>query len=231
MKQLHPILSDLIHDIFDNIEDDMIIKSWLNQENQKADIFIKINNQIRSISIKMGAMNSVHTENVYSLCNFFRICGIPKNIINSFLKYQFADGTNDNTGKIRMSAEEYKESNQKDLDEINNYFNNKKILRKVVDRFILKGLNSAYKINALVYGTPNDFFYLLPQDIYKILENNINDYCSAPHFSSLVCQSMNRCLKRNPKSERFRYYVQIKWYSLFEDIMRYENDKVSCKSE
>ena len=62
--QLNPLLRELITDLFDEINDNSFIKSWKNRYKQKTDIFIKIGNQIRSISIKVGSRNSVHTESM-----------------------------------------------------------------------------------------------------------------------------------------------------------------------
>ena len=54
------------------------------------------------------------------------------------------------------------------------------------------------------------------------------NYSTGIHFSNLFVQSQNRCLNFNPKYEKARYNVQIKWYSLFDDIIEnlyYKNNE------
>lgn len=47
IKKLNPLCSGFINDLFENISEDAIIKSWKNYYPHKADIFIKIGNQMR----------------------------------------------------------------------------------------------------------------------------------------------------------------------------------------
>ena len=51
----------------------------------------------------------------------------------------------------------------------------------------------------------------------------MNKYCSAVHFGALVCQPLNRCLNYNNRYSYSRFYVQVKWYSLFDDIIESMN--------
>ena len=51
----------------------------------------------------------------------------------------------------------------------------------------------------------------------------MNKYCSAVHFGALVCQPLNRCLNYNNRYSYGRFYVQVKWYSLFDDIIESMN--------
>ena len=50
-------------------------------------------------------------------------------------------------------------------------------------------------------------------------------YSTAPHIGPLVCQPVQRCLNRNNKNEKYRHQYQIKWYSLYDDIIEYLNNK------
>ncbi len=225
IKELNPLLQSLVYSIFKNVNENAIIKSWKNHLDQKSDIFIKIGHVIKGISIKMGSKNSVHVESIQEFIIFLKENNIPKNIIDEYLKFHYADGTINNKGKNRLSSEEYKRNNQNSIDMINKYFNNKKIIAAAIDRFILKGNNSNYSIDAIISGTPNDFLWLTRKDIVDVLINK-NNYCSSPHFSELICQPMARCLNYNKKYEKFRNFIQIKWYSLFDNIIEQMNNKV-----
>ena len=224
--ELNPAFQDLIHSIYNNIDDNQIIKAWRNHYDQKADILIKIGNAIKGISIKMGSRNSVHVEHIKDFISFLKENNIPKNTIDDFKRFIYADGTNNNTGIKRLSAEEYKIDYQVEIDAINKYFMDREIIAKAIDRFILKGNNGEYSISAIILGTPEDFIYIKQEDIIEILLLHAESYCTSPHFSDLVCQPMNRCINRNPKYEKFRNYIQIKWYRLFDDIIEQMNNNI-----
>lgn len=227
--ELNPILHDLVCCIFKNVKDEDLIKSWTNHYKQKTDVFIKIGDTLKGISIKMGSRNSVHVESIQEFVFFLIDHGVPNNIVNDYLSFHYADGTINNTGVNRVSAEEYKKDNQSKIDLINEYFNDTKILLDAIDRFLLIGNNSDYSIDAIIFGVPNDFLWLSRNDIIDYLLSN-KRYCSSPHFGELICQPMNRCLNYNEKYEKFREYIQIKWYSLFDSIIEQMNNNFIRKN-
>ena len=228
--ELNPMLQDLVYSIFYGITKNDVIKSWRNHYDQKTDIFLKIGDAIKGISVKMGSRNSVHVESIWEFERFLLNHNIPRNIICKYLEFHYADGTLNNSGSRRLSTEEYKISNQAKINKINEYFNNPKIIMDAIERFVLKGNNSDYQISAIILGEPSNFLWITKDDIVKILKSKNNKYCSSPHFSELVCQPMNRCLNYNEKYEKYRKYVQIKWYSLFDNIIEQMNNNTMKKS-
>ena len=86
--------------------------------------------------------------------------GIPYKIIDKYVDYQYGYIRDDN-GKIdnskRLSSEEYKQIYQDEIDIFNNAINKTKIIIDMTDRFIIRGRNSDYDIDALVCGTVNDY--------------------------------------------------------------------------
>ena len=71
---------------------------------------------------------------------------MPREMVINFLKYHYADGTTNGSGVNRISISEYKKSHQKEIDEINVFLNNKDILIKAINRFVIKGRNSIYRL-------------------------------------------------------------------------------------
>ena len=51
--------------------------------------------------------------------------------------------------------------------------------------------------------------------------SQINLKSSGVHFGPLFCGPMTRNLNNNPKYESKRFCIQIKWYSLHDDIIKY----------
>ena len=226
VKQLNYNLQLFINDIFKKISDNDKINCYKNYEKQKYDIFIKINNIIKRISIKKGVKNSVHAEPISEFVHFLIDNKMPKNMVINFLKYHYADGTKNGSGNKRLSIEEYKYDHQEEIDEINNFLNKEEILKKAIDRFIVKGRNSDVKIDAILYGVPEDFIWIRTKDIYNILLSKKDEYSTSIHFSHLTYQPMNRCLNYNPKYEKGRYISQIKWYNISDDIIENMNNEV-----
>lgn len=224
--ELNIMLQIFLNDIFKSINNNDTIICKKNKYKTKTDIIIDINSIQKRISIKMGYNNSVHIEPISSFIHFLIENNIDKKNIIEYLKYHYADGSTNGTGINRINSREYKMKHQKEIDEVNKNFNNLELLKKAINRFVIQGRNSKYEIDAIIYGTVNDFLWIKKDDIYNILLKKINNYSSGIHFSSLFCQPEDRCLNKNPKYENKRFIVQIKWYSLFDDIIKNMNDKV-----
>ena len=224
IEELNPLFKEFILELFGDIDNQLVITSWKNRYPQKADIFIKINGIIKTVSIKKGSRNSVHVERISDFIHFLIENGIDRQVVINYLKYHYADGSTNGKGTQRISVDEYKKRNQKSIDMINKSFNKPDFLNKAIDRFVLRGNNCIYYIDAIIYGEVNDFLWIMRDDLKKVLMNN-REYSSAVHFGHLTCQPKNRCLNYNPKYEKDRFCVQIKWYTIFDDIMKNMNDK------
>lgn len=227
--ELNPMFRNFIDNIFYDINGADIIKSWKNHYPQKADIFIKIGNIIKGISIKKGIRNSVHVEPITEFIHFLIENNVEKKHIIEYLKYQYADGTTNGSGKKRMSASEYKMNNQNKIEAINKVFNEKNIYNKAIERFILKGNNCDYNIDAIIYGEVNDFIWLTTNDIKRICIKKRNLESTAVHFGPLTCQPKDRCLNYNKVHEKDRYCVQLKWYNIHDDIIEMMNDNYKMR--
>lgn len=213
-----------VKELYDEIDVNKEIKCYKNKELQKFDIIVEYNNIKKRISIKKGVKNSVHAEPISEFVHFLIECKMPRNLVISFLKYHYADGTTNGTGDNRISTTEYKCDHQIELDEINKFINQESVINKVIERFIIKGRNSIYDIDAIIYGVIDDFIWIKKDDIYKILLSKRHIYSSSIHFSSLFYQPLNRCINRNPKYEKDRFISQIKWYNLGDDIIEQMNN-------
>lgn len=229
ISELNPMFRMLIDELYPFEAQNSIIKSWRNHYNQKTDIFIRINGKMKGISIKKGIKNSIHVERISDFIHFLIENKVNREIVIEYLKYHYADGSTNGKGSNRISVEEYKKQNQSNIDKINKAFNDEKILKEAIDRFIIKGNNSDYYIDAIIYGEVNDFVWATRNDIKTIILSKRNIYSTAVHFGPITCQSKNRCLNYNPKYEKDRFCVQIKWYNLFDDIIENMNNKIIKK--
>lgn len=224
-KNINFGLQLFLEDLYGEINPEQSITCYKNKYLQKGDIFIKVNNKVKIISIKKGVKNSVHTEPISEFIHFLIENKMPKEMVVNFLKYHYADGTTNGSGEERISVEEFKKNNQRCIDEINNFINKKEFLIKAIDRFVVVGRNSNKKIDAILYGVPDDFIWIKRKEIYNILLKHKEDYSTSIHFSGLSYQPLNRCINRNEKYEKCRYISQIKWYNISDDVIEAMNDR------
>ena len=220
-KKCHPLFQELLEDLYPDIQEDDKIISWKNKELQKTDIFVKVNGIVKRISLKKGIKNSVHIEPISEFIHFLIENHVPRKHVIAYLKFHYGDGTTNGSGEHRISSTEYKEFHQTEIDQLNTYFNEYQFLEKAIDRFVLRGRNDTHQIDALVYGEINDFLYISREEIKNIILHAKTKYSTAVHFGCLTCQPVTRNLNYNPKLESKRFCVQIKWYSLFDDIIEY----------
>lgn len=230
IKELNPMYRSFIEDLFSNINDSDLINCIIDDSNKKHDIVISIKNEKRYISIKKGIKNSVHVEGISSFIHFLIQNHVKRNVVIEYLKYHYADGSTNGTGINRLSAEEYKKENQEKIDMINAEINNKDLLIKVIDRFILKGNISDKSIDAILFGVNDDFIWIKKEDIIKVILSKKDLYSSAVHFGPLTIQPLDRCLNYNPKYDKRRFCVQVKWYNLADDIIEFMNNRYMVKS-
>lgn len=230
VKELNPMYRGFIEDLFTNTNDYDLIKCVIDDSNKKHDIIISIENENRYVSIKKGIKNSVHVEGISSFIHFLIQNHVKRDAVIEYLKYHYADGSTNGTGTNRISAEEYKKDNQEKIDMINAEINNKDLLTKAIDRFILKGNISDKTIDAILFGVNDDFVWIKKEDIIKVILSKKDIYSSAIHFGPLTIQPLDRCLNYNPKYEKRRFCIQVKWYNLADDIIEFMNNRYMDES-
>ncbi len=221
VKELNPLLREVIDDIFPNCHEDSLIKSWRNHLNyQKGDIMVKIDDIIKSISIKMGSKNSVHVQKLESFEKLLKSQGINNRIIEYYKNFHYGIDIRDK--EKTLSSKEFSSQYPKIIKKINKYF--RKIdIDKIIDGFILRGRFSKSSVAGIIYGTPNDFLWINKNDIISIIKQTQNRKSTTVHIGCLYIQPLNRCINHNNKYEWAKDYIQVKWYSLFDDIIEYKN--------
>ena len=222
-------LKELFGDVLDNDEK---LKSWKNKVPQKADIFIKYKNCIRSVSLKCGNSNSMHHEQIQDFKIYLEKLGIPFKIINKYISYHYGymrkeDGELDFSKSL--SSEEYKKIYQDDIDVFNKYINRTRIIIDMVERFIIRGRNSDYDIDALICGTIDDYVWLMKYDIYDLILSKRSLDFTSPHAACMTIGPKKRNLERNSKNAKERYIVCIRWNFIKKNIIEYKNSLIKAK--
>ena len=235
MNELDNNSRNFLKELFDGrIDNDEMIKSWKNRDMQKSDIFIKYKNVIKGISLKCGNSNSMHHESIESFKRYLEGFGISYQTINYYTSYHYGYARDDN-GNIDFSkslnSEEYKILYQNEIDIFNKAINKTRIIVDMIDRFIIRGRNSDYDIDALVCGTVDNYIWIMRHDLYDlILSKRSFDYTS-PHVACLTIGPKKRNINRNSIYQKERYIVCIRWNYIRENIenFRANHSSNSCK--
>lgn len=229
INELDDNTQSFLCELFDNnILNDEKIKAWKNKVNQKTDIFIKYKNRIKGISLKCGNSNSIHQETIETFKVFLENLNIPYKIIDNYVSYHYGYDRNDD-GKIdftkSLTSEEYKKIHQDEINLFNNKINNSKIMVEMIDRFIIRGRNSNYDIDALISGTVSNYVWILKYDIYDlIISKRFLEYTS-PHIGCITIGPKKRNIDRQSKNSRERYIVCCRWNFITEDILNYRKQR------
>ena len=219
---------EFLKELFDEeIEEGEIIKSWKNKSPQKADIFIKYKNYIKGISLKCGNSNSMHHEPIQEFKKYLEQLEIPYKVVDKYIGYHYGY-MRDEDRKIDfssvLSAEDYKEIYQNEIDIFNKYINKTRIIVDMIDRFIVKGRNSSYDIDALICGTTDDYVWLNKYDIYDLILSKRCKEFTSPHIACMTIGPKKRNLNGDSKNIRERYIVCIRWNFIRESIIDFKNN-------
>jgi len=215
-----------LNDLFEKeIDSNEKIIAWKNKINQKADIFIKYKNYVKAISLKCGNSNSVHAESIHEFKRYLEKLGIPYKIIDKYISYHYGYEKDEN-GNINflkiLSGEEYKKIYQNEIDVFNKTINQTRIIIDMIDRFIIRGRNSDYDIDALICGTVDNYVWIKKYELYDlILSKRCYDYTS-PHIACLTIGPKKRNLDGNSKNVKDRYIVCIRWNFIRENIIEFK---------
>lgn len=219
VKHLPPHYQEMIIELFGYVNFNSYLSCWVDRTKKKYDIVIKLDNKYRRVSIKMGVNNSVHTEGISNFIHFLIENNMPRDIVIKYLKYHYSDGTTNGKGTNRISAKEYKELHNDDIEEINFYFNKEEFIIKSIYRFVLKGTNSNISVDGLIHGTVDDFLFISKKDIIDILLSHKDNVQNGVHISDLFCQAKAKNLNYNPKYEKDRFCLQVKWFDILDCII------------
>jgi len=215
-QETNLLIQELLIELFPTINKTDIINAYKYGRHAKVDIVIEVNGIKKGISIKEGTRNSVHVESINMFIRFLEKLGFKET--DKLLRYLYSDNTNDNTGIIRQSASEYKETHSDDILLINNSL--KLIKKDLITRFLIKtDINYKVTVDAFIEGQPFDFIWATEKEIINYLIN-YEPHSFGVHISSLFIQNWNKNIKKNPKYEYCRNYIQVKWYGMFDDLIK-----------
>lgn len=216
-RELNILMQDVIQYLYPDIKPNDIIKATKYGKYAKTDIVVSVRNKKRGLSLKTGHKNSVHIEPIDKFKKYLLLQGVDEESINKLLRYLYSDGTDNNTGTTRISNAEYIDKYPHDIEQLNEIFKNLK--SKLISRFLIEtDIKYRVKPEVFIHGEVNDFIWASSDEVKSFLEKEKIETTSL-HCGKLYIQSWNKNIKRNEKYEYCRNYIQVKWYSLYDDII------------
>lgn len=214
VKDLNKNFKEMLYSLFDNLKEDDYIECWKSKFNEKADIKIRINGDIKGISIKMGESNSVHQEHLNSLSNYLLKIGLSKTKVEKLHAYILGI-----INGVQLNAKTYKQKRYNDIIELKNSLADLYIKICLIIRFLFQGKeNQIYGADAIIHGTPDNFLWATKSEIINYLITYPDGNTINVKVGPLFIQCRNRNLKKEANAVYAEEYVQVKWYCIHRDL-------------
>lgn len=214
LRELSLDMQELIRVLFKNVYEDGIIECWKSKYNEKADIKIKINNEIKGVSIKTGHECSMHQESTTKFYNFLLKIGVEKQTINYF--DEFMKGI---VNEKKVNSATFIAHNEAKINQIRKEFNNYYVKTNLIIRFIFQGTElQKYDCDAIIYGTPQKFLWATKDEILKLLVEYQVKVPNYINISALNIKNYDRNLRESKKKINKESQIQVKWYTLENDF-------------
>lgn len=185
----------------------------------KPDIIITINGTSKYVSIKKGSGNSVHQEPLDLFTRFLAANNVRAEIIQALKQFHYGDGTDNGTGRTRISASSWISNHPAATVSINRSFTERSLLLNFINRVLFTGnVNPTIAADAIFHGNINRALWASKEEITAYLLTHDSLTNNSIHFSNLTYQVWNRNLGFNPNTESRRHVMQVKWASLTTDL-------------
>lgn len=224
--EINILMQEVIQSLFPKIKNNDIIKAYKYGRYAKADIVVSVNGEKHGISLKSGYHNSVHLESIKRFVEYLSNLGVNNKLIDSFLLYIYSDGTTDNTGINRLSNSEYVDKYSLEIEKLNVLFD--QFRKEFINRFLIDTyVNYKVKADIFIHGTLYDFIWVTSKEVESYL-SSVEYNSKSVHSSKLFIQNWNKNICRNNKYEHCREYIQIKWFSMYDDMIYMMANRNQC---
>ncbi len=202
---------------------DLIYSGHFKDKWAKPDIYVKVNNRIKYISIKTGRNASVHDEKIKPFYDFLKKLNISDRTLKIMLFYHYGYSEKLSNNGVPFTREEILENYKNYIDEANAELNKKYILREIIKRCVLKGTERRDgDIDFMYYGVLKDGYLMSEDDIYDLIMDDNSDEGRGIHFGGLIYQAGARSRFSNRVDE-----VKIKWPLLNHKFYDHKMKKVA----
>lgn len=193
---------------------------------QKPDLSISCKGIKKYISVKKGTGNSVHQESIFEFIKFLNGISVSENTIEYVKLYHYGDGTTNDSGKVRYSADKCNIIYSSKIETINSELNQKGNLTQILNRVLFLGNQIGGSLTDYIYyGTVQSGIWASREELIQyFLTNNFS--LPSIHFASLTYQVWGRNHNFTAKNPDRRYVMQVKWAKIESDINKIREDNL-----
>lgn len=223
-SNLDGAVKELVNYVFPTVaQSDYIYANKISGEGIKPKIAIRVNNQIRNLTVFMGGGNSVHQEHIQTFLPYCKeSLGMTEQEEIAFKKILYADGTIDGESKSeeRLNKDvDIKHRFSSEINFVQEFLDRNK--RVLIKRFLIYGKlgeQNNIKTDYIYYGTDATGRCVNVDDVVTYIESKDNAANAILSIGSLSIQTWNRNLSAKPEYEYKRNSIQVKWGGIKSDI-------------
>ncbi len=216
----------LLNNAFSETRNQELIRCYKGKATEKADLYVIMNNTMRSFSVKMGKNVSVHSEKLSTFCGFLRWLKIDEENIQTLKLFHYGDGTTDGTGDKKYTSAELVEMYGPRIQKLNEQLNKDEVLLRFINRFLRVGtLLQRSFVYYIYYGTVKCGLYAPLTEFIPFLSKQHYDNIKTIHFGPFVYEPAYRGLDSQTFDNPRRYYVDIKWKTGLKDLADFNKYK------
>lgn len=205
--------------LFDGIDND-VFHAEKTDPAGKPDIKLTYHGLEHFMSVKSGAAEHIHSEEIKKFILAIREKGISTKTQKTILKFQFGDGTLDGTGKIRMDYEHLYYKLKDEIALANIELNqNKDFVVDMILKFIFFGNNKNLQpADCIYFGEPDYGVLATPKQITKHLQRKSYSYLNNLHIGPVLFAPRARYVNFIERSPEQRYWVSFRWVQMERDL-------------
>lgn len=186
----------------------------------KPDLIIKVDNEIRYVSIKTGRAEVVHNEIIDNFVKYLKEEGISQETIDTIKLFHYGDGTTDGSGKTRKCYIEVMSELKDKIKMANKELNYRKaFVLKTMRRCVFQGVDDSNpSIDAIYFGDERFGIVTTTKQIVAHIKKRSFDYIDNLHIGPLLLRPHSRYVGRQVADERNRERIVAYWPKLSADL-------------
>ena len=219
-QDLSTHLKHIVKEMFNSIDDDSVIKVEKVPGFAKPDLKFSSDGESHYLSIKYGASSQLHCEDLSVFVKWLKDHGFSDHIINCFKLYHYGDGTLDGTGLNRLNQKETLEKYHREIEEINNAFNEDRYLVRDLCRLIVFEGNDPEKPAAdfIYHGDIEEGEICSMESVLRYFKTKRADKLITPHFGRIILRPYARYLNKQETYPEKRHKVVFEWCRMIWDL-------------
>lgn len=218
--QLGNNLKVVARHLYSDVDDTSVFSAVKSDPRGKPDMTITYKEETHYVSLKSGADEIVHAEDIVKFLSFLNDHGVSQRTQDTLRLFQYGDGTLDGTGAKRLGYEELMPILAPKIREANIELEcDKALLLDLADRLVFQGNYHDLPAADLIYhGTVDYGVSASITQIKKHLTRRSFSFYNSPHIGPFHPRPYARYLDFSDPYPEKRNIMNFKWMRLYSDI-------------